>query len=75
MKIPLLDLKLQYLSLGEEIMEAVVRVLVSGRYILAPTYPLLNRKWQILRDKICRRCCQRHRCPSTLPRRLWNWSR
>ncbi|HHX95672.1 MAG TPA: DegT/DnrJ/EryC1/StrS family aminotransferase, partial [Clostridia bacterium] len=36
MKIPLLDLKAQYLSLREEIMEAVGGVFESGRYILGP---------------------------------------
>ncbi|NLO90190.1 MAG: DegT/DnrJ/EryC1/StrS family aminotransferase [Clostridia bacterium] len=42
MKVPLMDLRAQYLSLQEEINDAVRRVLEGGRYILGPNVEALE---------------------------------
>ncbi|PMB07937.1 transcriptional regulator [Fischerella thermalis CCMEE 5273] len=42
--IPLLDLKAQYFSLKEELDQAVIRVLESGRYVLGPEVAALERE-------------------------------
>ena len=42
MHVPLLDLRLQYASIHEEILSAVIRVCDSQQFIMGPIYPELT---------------------------------
>ena len=42
MRVPLLDLRLQYAPMGEEILSAVTRLCDSQQFIMGPIYPELT---------------------------------
>ena len=45
MRVPLLDLRLQYAPIGEEILSAVTRLCDPQQFIMGPIYPELT-AWQ-----------------------------